>query len=118
MPDFNYWSWVEPHVGGYAEVIRRMNAVDESVGPFDNKTQKLIWRGNVKTSRHLRGDLLAQTHGKSWADVQGMSWRDDNVKDTMMPLEDLCRYQFIAGTEGTRNSLYSADHHPCETHLR
>lgn len=101
MPDFNFWSWAEPHVGGYSEVLRRMDRVEEVAGPFKDKTPKLVWRGNSKTAPRLRNDLIAQTQGKSWADVLGMSWKSDEIADTMIPIEDLCVYQFIAGTEGS-----------------
>ena len=111
MPDFTYWSWVEPHVGTYIEVLRRMRDVEDTIGSFQNKTPQLMWRGNVKTAPQLRGDLLSATEGKSWADVKGMSWKDEDVQESMIPIEDLCKYKFIAGTEGKSRLATSHGRH-------
>ncbi|KAH0563439.1 hypothetical protein GP486_001991 [Trichoglossum hirsutum] len=97
MPDFGFWSWPEPHVGGYQEVRQKMVELEQTLDSFKHKEAKLVWRGNVKTAPRLRGDLLAAASNKPWSDVQPLHWPNP---ENLLPMEEHCRYMFIAHTEG------------------
>ncbi|KAI9884598.1 MAG: hypothetical protein M1823_003618 [Watsoniomyces obsoletus] len=110
MPDFGYWSWPEVKVGSYNKIRHLIADVDE--GPvvdgkrqgglaFEQKTPKLFWRGNVNTAPAIREKLMQVTEGKSWADVKALDWgNQDDIKANLLPMEDHCRYMFLAQTEG------------------
>ena len=110
MPDFAYWSWPEVNVGSYQAVRRRIAHVDDgavvhgkvvSGMNFQDKDKRLLWRGNVDTEPQIRGDLMQATAGKSWASVHALHWSDEsNLRDNLMPMEDHCKYMFLAHTEG------------------
>jgi hypothetical protein len=110
MPDFGYWSWPEVKVGNYGDLRRRIAAIDDGgwiedrfvAGlDFQDKKKQLIWRGSVATAPRLRGMLLRQSRGKSWASVRTLNWDDaDDLRLNWLPMEDHCRYMFLAHTEG------------------
>lgn len=78
----------------------RMDEVEEEV-PFRKRIPKLLWRGVLETAPTLRGDLLAATASKPWADVRAINWSDPNsFKHDIMSIQDHCRYSFLAYTEG------------------
>lgn len=101
MPDFGYWAWPEVQVGPYAQVRRRIAAVDEEMPDFASKKKQLVWRGSLKTAPEIRGNLLKYTRGKHWASVHVLDWEsEDDVRLNLLPLEDHCRYMFTAHAEG------------------
>jgi hypothetical protein len=110
MPDFAYWSWPEVKVGSYEAIRRRIAHVDDgavihgNVVPginFQDKDKRLVWRGNVDTAPEIRGALIEATKGKSWASVHALHWSDkSDIKNNLIPMEDHCRYMFLAHTEG------------------
>lgn len=111
MPDFGYWSWPEVQIGPYKEVRRRIAAVDDGeITPdgdftpglaFSEKKKQIVWRGNVATAPEIRGQLLDTTRGKSWASVRELNWDDEtNIRTYLLPMEEHCRYMFLAQTEG------------------
>lgn len=111
MPDFGYWSWPEVNVGPYKDIRQRIAAVDDGGTTvkgktvpglrFKDKKKQLFWRGNVITNDALRSKLLEASDRKSWSNVHGINW--DNPKDVetnLIPMEDHCRYMFLAHLEG------------------
>ncbi|KAL5357372.1 glycosyl transferase family 90-domain-containing protein [Aspergillus floccosus] len=111
MPDFGYWSWPEVKIGPYKDIRRRIAAVDEGettatgeVIPgtrFADKKKQLVWRGSVAPNPGIRGKLLKQTQGRSWASVRVLDWDDENdLRFNLLPMEEHCRYMFLAHTEG------------------
>lgn len=111
MPDFGYWSWPEVKIGPYKDIRRRIAAVDNGettvtgeVIPgtrFADKKKQLVWRGSVAPNPGIRGKLLKQTQGRSWASVRVLDWDDENdLRFNLLPMEEHCRYMFLAHTEG------------------
>ncbi|KAL4892578.1 glycosyl transferase family 90-domain-containing protein [Aspergillus ambiguus] len=111
MPDFGYWSWPEVKVGPYKDIRRRIAAVDDgettSAGEvipgtrFPDKKKQLFWRGNVATNPEVREKLLEHAQGRSWASVRAIDWGDENdIRSNLLPMEEHCRYMFLAHTEG------------------
>jgi Glycosyl transferase family 90 len=109
MPDFGYWSWPEVKVGTYRELRQRIAAIDEGLGldgvqtkgmDFYAKTKKLFWRGGVQNSPQLRGDFVAASFNKTWADVEALKWDDEGFSSNLIPMEDHCKYMFVGHTEG------------------
>ncbi|KAE8351380.1 glycosyl transferase family 90-domain-containing protein [Aspergillus coremiiformis] len=111
MPDFAYWSWPEVKIGSYKEVRRRIAAVDDGEVtvdgrvipglPFQDKKRQLAWRGSVATNPQVRGKLLKAAQGRSWASIRVIDWDDENdIRFNLLPMEDHCKYMFLAHTEG------------------
>lgn len=111
MPDFGYWSWPEVQIGPYREVRRRIAAVDDGeVAPdgvvipglaFADKKKQLVWRGSVATAPEIRNQLIETTRGKSWASVHILNWdNEENLRNFLLPMEEHCRYMFLAQVEG------------------
>ncbi|CAI7594397.1 unnamed protein product [Penicillium manginii] len=113
MPDFGYWAWPEVQVGPYHEVRRRIAAIDDGETnpddgsvitpgiPFQDKKKQLVWRGSLNTNPGIRGKLLKASSSKSWASVRVIDWDDENdIRYNLLPIEDHCRYMFLAHTEG------------------
>ncbi|KAL2841890.1 glycosyl transferase family 90-domain-containing protein [Aspergillus pseudoustus] len=100
MPDFGYWSWPEVHIGSYKEIRARIAAVDEGLA-FKEKKKQLAWRGSVATNPEIRGALLNAARGKSWATIREINWSDPaSVQENVLPMEEYCRYMFLAHAEG------------------
>jgi hypothetical protein len=101
MPDFSYWAWPEVHVGPYAQVRRRIAGVEEDTPEFTSKKKQLVWRGSLNTAPEIRAKLLKYTRGKHWASVHVLDWEsEDDVRLNLLPIEDHCRYMFMAHVEG------------------
>ncbi|KAJ5618302.1 hypothetical protein N7528_006945 [Penicillium herquei] len=111
MPDFGYWAWPEVQIGPYQEVRRRIAAIDDgeilpdgTVSPglaFQDKKKQLVWRGSLATNPGVRSKLLKSAAGSSWASVRVIDWDDENdLRFNLLPIEDHCRYMFVAHTEG------------------
>ena len=101
MPDFGFYSWPEGHIGTPTEVMLRMEEVEAGL-EFQDKIEKVFWRGNVNTQPEIRGALIDQTRDKTWADVEAIHWGDpENEKKYLVPITDHCRWMFLAHTEGT-----------------
>jgi hypothetical protein len=110
MPDFGYWAWPEVHIGPYQEVRRRIAAIDDGDTAadgtwvpglkFQEKKKQLVWRGSLATNPPVRSKLL-KSAGSSWASVRVIDWDDkDDIRFNLLPIEDHCRYMFLAHTEG------------------
>jgi hypothetical protein len=111
MPDFGYWAWPEVQIGPYHEVRRRIAAIDDgettadgSTTPglrFQDKKKQLVWRGSLATNPGVRSKLLKSAQSRSWASVRVIDWDDENdIRFNLLPIEDHCRYMFLAHTEG------------------
>jgi hypothetical protein len=111
MPDFGYWAWPEVPIGPYHEVRRRIAAIDDgetatdgTYSPglqFQDKKKQLVWRGSLATNPGIRSKLLKSAQGRSWASVRVIDWDDENdIRFNLLPIEDHCRYMFLAHTEG------------------
>lgn len=110
MPDFGFWSWPEVKTGSYQKIRRRIAAVDDGATvdgtfhpglDFSEKDRRLLWRGNVITSPEIRGKFMEATDGKNWADVKALDWGNkEDIQANLLPMEDHCKYMFVAHTEG------------------
>ncbi|KAJ5555792.1 hypothetical protein N7535_008224 [Penicillium sp. DV-2018c] len=111
MPDFGYWAWPEVHIGPYHEVRRRIAAIDDGETAtdgthvpglqFKEKKKQLVWRGSLATNPPVRTKLLKSAQGRSWASVRVIDWDDEtDIRFNLLPIEDHCRYMFLAHTEG------------------
>ncbi|KAF2625877.1 hypothetical protein BU25DRAFT_432464 [Macroventuria anomochaeta] len=99
IPDFGFWSWDMPSIGTLDEVANE--AVQrESIEPWDQKTEKLVWRGKINFAPKLRRALLDAAKGKPWSDVGQLKWTDPNFKEQFLGPVDQCNYMFIAHAEG------------------
>lgn len=92
VPDFNFFS--SPATGSYTEQLRMAK---EHVSAWEDKDQKVIWRGVTWTNDAVRGSLVDRTKGKYWADVKVIDWA---TREHMIPMEDHCKYAFTVHTEG------------------
>jgi len=101
MPDFGWWSWDMPSIGAIdevaAEAIQR-----ESIEPWDQKKEKLVWRGKLNFAPKLRRALLDAARGKPWNDVGQVKWGDDEFKEQFLGPVDQCKWMFIAHVEGEK----------------
>ncbi|KAK6080917.1 O-glucosyltransferase rumi-like protein [Seiridium cupressi] len=64
---------------------------------WDDKPSKLSWRGSLAVNTRLRGDLVTAAKGRKWSDVEAIDWHN---RDNIMAMQDFCRYQYVAHTEG------------------
>ena len=98
MPDFGFYSWPEPRTGAYTEVRRAMKNLESNL-PFEEKVPKLVWRGARLVDD--RGNLLAQSQDKDWADVRSINWEDkEDLEKYHLDLAEHCRYMFVAHVAG------------------
>jgi hypothetical protein len=107
MPHFSFWAWPLPFIGS---LRRASSAVDKLEGEFSfaRKIPKVVWRGTKRYNNahnpHLRTDLLKQTAGNAWADVQELTWGSrvsgGNVATNSLMIEDFCKYKYVIHTEG------------------
>ncbi|KAF2000766.1 hypothetical protein P154DRAFT_522358 [Amniculicola lignicola CBS 123094] len=99
IPDFGFWSWDMPQIGTYSEVATE-TMQRESIEPWDQKQEKLVWRGKITMAPKLRRALLEAARGKSWSDVGQVRWGDVDFKEQFLGPVDQCNYMFIAHAEG------------------
>lgn len=100
MPDFGFWAWPEVRIGPYSSVRRKIADVDESL-PFQEKKKQLVWRGSLTPNPPVRSKLVKTAVDKSWGSVRVLDWDDENdLRYNLLPIEDHCRYMFLAHTEG------------------
>ncbi|OGE50788.1 hypothetical protein PENARI_c015G02214 [Penicillium arizonense] len=111
MPDFGYWAWPEVQIGPYHEVRRRIAAIDDGEFQgdgtyvpglqFQEKKKQLVWRGSLATNPPVRAKLLKSALDHSWASVRVIDWDNENdIRFNLLPIEDHCRYMFLAHAEG------------------
>jgi hypothetical protein len=100
IPDFGFWSWDMPALGTLDEVANEAIA-REAVEPWDQKMEKLVWRGKITFAPKLRRALIDAAKGKPWSDVGQLKWTDPNFKEQFLGPVDQCSFMFIAHAEGT-----------------
>ncbi|KAF2202909.1 hypothetical protein GQ43DRAFT_470479 [Delitschia confertaspora ATCC 74209] len=99
IPDFGFWTWDVPQLGTFSEV--REQAIErESKESWDQKIEKLVWRGKVTMAPKLRRALLEASNGKSWSDVGQVRWNEPEFKEQFLGPVEQCRWMFIAHVEG------------------
>lgn len=101
MPDFGFWSWNNGHtdqpIGPYSSVVDRIVRREQDQFPWDEKEQKLVWRGKLSFAAKMRRGLLEAARDQSWGDVKELDW---HRKENFITMEDHCRYRYIAHVEG------------------
>lgn len=114
IPDFGFWSWDMPSLGTIDEVANE--AIErESIEPWDQKQEKLVWRGKITFAPKLRRALLDAAKGKQWSDVGQLKWTDPNFKEQFLGPVDQCNYMFIAHAEGMSENTELA---PLRPHVK
>lgn len=93
VPDYSFWSRLEPQIGSYAEIRERIDNVDRDL-PWAEKSDLAVWRGTIHRNGRLRGKLMEVAKGKSWSDVAELDWKTNALR-----IEDFCRYKFLIYTE-------------------
>lgn len=106
IPDFGFWSWDMPQLGAMSEVAAEA-VYREGLEPWDQKQEKLVWRGRVTYAPKLRHALLDAAADKPWSDVGPVQWGNPDFKDQFVGPVDQCNYKFIAHAEGKKTALDS-----------
>ncbi|PYH69369.1 DUF821 domain protein [Aspergillus vadensis CBS 113365] len=96
MPDFGFWSWdhIDTQIGPYDEVVKH---VEEHELPWDEKENKLVWRGKLSFAPKLRRALLEIARNYAWGDVKEVEWKN---KANYLSMDNHCDYRFFAHVEG------------------
>ncbi|KAK6084024.1 O-glucosyltransferase rumi-like protein [Seiridium cupressi] len=98
MPDFDGWSYPDDGVASYTQFRADVADLESSYAlGWDDKPSKLSWRGSLAVNTQLRGDLVTAAKGRKWSDVEAIDWHN---RDNIMAMQDFCRYQYVAHTEG------------------
>ncbi|MBW0536951.1 hypothetical protein O181_076666 [Austropuccinia psidii MF-1] len=95
MPDFGFYSWPEPKVGGMIEV-RDNTAQRESNLKWNQKIPKAFWRGVPLVK--VREQLLEIAKGQSWSDIAPLDWQ--NTIGRFKAPDEHCDYKYLIHTEG------------------
>ncbi|KAF2271042.1 hypothetical protein CC78DRAFT_527994 [Lojkania enalia] len=99
IPDFGFWSWEMPQIGTFSEVAAE--AIErEAIEPWDQKQEKLVWRGKINFAPKLRRSLIEAARGKPWSDVGQVRWGEPDFREQFLGPVDQCNYMFIAHAEG------------------
>ncbi|KAF3191611.1 hypothetical protein TWF788_006207 [Orbilia oligospora] len=118
VPHFGHWSWPVKYVGPLIEVLSQVSEI-ESTLPFEEKVDKLFWRGtpsfNPIQNQNLRGNLIGATEGKDWADTGQLEWTALEKAKNIVQIPEICRYKYIAYTEGITYSGRLPFHMLCES---
>ncbi|PLB33876.1 glycosyl transferase family 90-domain-containing protein [Aspergillus candidus] len=98
IPDFGFWSWghLSNDIGPYTQAIDKIQTT-EAERSFLDKEKKLVWRGKLSFAPKLRRALLDIARNQVWGDVKEVDW---SRKANFLPMEEHCRYMFIAHVEG------------------
>ncbi|KAI1851551.1 hypothetical protein JX265_012367 [Neoarthrinium moseri] len=113
MPDFDGWAYPDDGVASYPQF--REDVAELELGyrnGWDEKPSKLSWRGSLAVNTQLRGDLVAAAKGHNWSDVEAIDWHD---RSNIMAMQDFCRYQYVAHTEGNSWSGRLRYLHNCDS---
>lgn len=117
MPDYGMYSWPEPGVGSFSEVMQKTAAREKEIGSFSKKDPRLFWKGglynhsfltvhaNIRFSsgafwvNGLREALYNKVQGKPWADIQNMDWGND-AANNRRTIDGHCAYKYLGHIEG------------------
>lgn len=92
--DYGFNSWPEPKVGSYKEVLRKAKEWDEKM-PWQDKIPQLFWKGAYLVD--IRKKLADLAKEYSWGAIEEVDWRN---KDTVMTMDEHCKYKFLGHVEG------------------
>lgn len=96
MPDFGFWNWGK--MGTLDSIKRKVSAVEQSMS-FEDKTDRLLWRGRVWVAPETREPLMAATKTKEWADVVGL-YGYEGFREKWVNPEDHCKWKYLLYAEG------------------
>ncbi|KAF2486557.1 glycosyl transferase family 90-domain-containing protein [Neohortaea acidophila] len=94
IPEFSFFTW--PPIGGHFSEMQRKARVYDA--PVRDKIHQLVWRGAIWTNGPIREGLVAATADKPWANVAEASRK--NQPSNLIPTDEMCRWEFLAHTEG------------------
>ncbi|KAF5858943.1 hypothetical protein ETB97_003546 [Aspergillus alliaceus] len=96
IPDFGFWSWghIDSRIGPYDQMVEHVRQQELS---WEQKQDKLVWRGKLSFAPKLRRTLLEVAQEHPWGDVKEIEWKN---KANFLSMEDHCNYRFIAHVEG------------------
>ncbi|KAK8197989.1 glycosyl transferase family 90-domain-containing protein [Phyllosticta capitalensis] len=94
VPDFDGWSYPDDAVGSYPQF---RDEVMEAEVPLDDKIPQLAWRGSLGVNGGLRKALVEASENQTWSDVKSIDWR---TRNNVIPMQDFCKYKYVAHTEG------------------
>ncbi|KAK6544189.1 hypothetical protein TWF694_000895 [Orbilia ellipsospora] len=118
IPHFGHWSWPVSYIGPLYDAVNKISDI-ESTLPFDSKIDKMFWRGSTQFNPLQNGDLrinlLKKTDGKEWADTNQLKWTGLGHAKNIIQIEDVCRYKYVAYTEGITYSGRLPFHMLCES---
>ncbi|KAL7629889.1 hypothetical protein AAE478_001412 [Parahypoxylon ruwenzoriense] len=113
VPDFNGWSYPDDGVGSYAQFREEVAGLEaEYPNGWDDKDDKLTWRGSLAVNRKLRTALVEASKGHSWNDVEAIDWHD---RSNIMAMREFCRSKYVAHTEGNSWSGRLRYLHNCDS---
>jgi len=93
VPEFGFYAEPFQDIGTWPQVQRKMQDAEQGI-PFEEKLDKLVWRGNVNFNPEVRQGLLNASTGRPWSDVEASSGSN------RIAIEDHCKYKYAAHTEG------------------
>jgi hypothetical protein len=116
IPDFGWWSWDMPQLGTFSEVADGV-VEREKHERWEQKQDKLVWRGKITYAPKLRRAFVDAASGKPWGDVGQVKWDDPSFNDQFLGAVDQCGYKYIAHLEGTlhvdRSYISGTDSNTC-----
>ncbi|KAK8128101.1 hypothetical protein PG984_009209 [Apiospora sp. TS-2023a] len=113
MPDFDGWSYPDDAVGSFVQFREDVAELETNYtrGWWD-KPQQLAWRGSYAQNGDLRRALVKAAEGQSWNNVKPIDWHD---RKDVLHMQDFCKYQFVAHTEGNSWSGRLRYLHVCDS---
>ncbi|KAI2602185.1 glycosyl transferase family 90-domain-containing protein [Hypoxylon sp. NC1633] len=113
MPDFDGWSYPDDGVGSYVQFREDVEELEaEYANGWDDKNEKLCWRGSLAVNRKLRTALVDAAKGQDWNDVEAIDWHD---RSNILDMRDFCRFKYVAHTEGNSWSGRLRYLHNCDS---
>ncbi|CAD6568881.1 MAG: hypothetical protein CYPHOPRED_002921 [Cyphobasidiales sp. Tagirdzhanova-0007] len=102
QPDYGFYSWPEPGVGSFQEVMYKAEKHEKNSSGWSGKQKKLFWKGAMGQNV-LRKELADVISDKSWADIQDMNWSENEARDRKT-IDDHCDFKFLGHVEGGSSS--------------
>ncbi|KAM3416007.1 hypothetical protein BST61_g9494 [Cercospora zeina] len=93
IPSFHFFG-APPEAEGYRTMQGKSRKHDS---PLAQKIPQVVWRGALWTNEVVRRPLLQVTADKEWANVSSMDW---GKPDTVIPMDEFCKYRYTINTEG------------------
>ncbi|KAI2468526.1 glycosyl transferase family 90-domain-containing protein [Annulohypoxylon bovei var. microspora] len=113
MPDFDGWSYPDDGVGSYTQFREDVEDIEaEYPNGWDDKEDKLCWRGSLAVNRKLRTALVDAARGHDWNDVEAIDWHN---RSNILNMRDFCRFKYVAHTEGNSWSGRLRYLHNCDS---